>query len=271
MKQQEQIFVFSDVYNESAARSQAEVEKTGAFGWAAKAKLRDRPKESEVTLVASEKRYEPFWNIRASRHVKFEVDTNYTAKASNPHALHTTILGQKLDFPPGLSITLTAKEYCEKRVELSEFFAGFKKNNASLSLPAYVAKFQHQPSNNEAEPKLLLPEITQAFLSQEIKKRLMEPVDASTILDDALELHEILLYYRPVYAFEYAWRDKRGVVEIDALTGNVNKEGSMLVSKARDMMTRETLLDIGAELANSLVPGGGVLVKLVGAATKPAD
>ena len=66
-----------------------------------------------------------------------------------------------------------------------------------------------------------------------------------------------LLYYRPVYAFEYAWRDKRGVVEIDALTGNVNKEGSMLVSKARDLMTRETLLDIGAELANSLVPGGG--------------
>jgi hypothetical protein len=37
------------------------------------------------------------------------------------------------------------------------------------------------------------------------------------------------------------------------------------------MMTRDTLVDIGAELANALVPGGGVIVKLVGVATKPQN
>lgn len=261
--------VFSDVYNESAARSQADVEKTGAFGWAAKAKIWDRPKESDVTLVSSEKRYEPFWNIKASRHVKFEVKTAYTIKASNQYALSTTLLGSKLDVPSNRSMALHAIEYCEKRVELSEFFDGFKKTTANKTPPEYVAKYHFQPVDDEIGMTLLTPEVTAAYIAQEIKKRLMEPVDAATIVDDALELHELLLYYRPVYAFEYAWRDKRGVVEIDALTGNVNKEGMMLVNTARGFMTRDILLDIGAELANALVPGGGVLIKLVGAATAP--
>jgi hypothetical protein len=269
MKQQ--ILVFNDVYNESAARSQADVEKTGAFGLAAKVKLWDRPKEADVTLVSSEKRFEPFWNIKAGRQLKFDVKTTYTVKASNPYALSTTVLDQRLDIPVNRNVVLTALEYCEKRVELSEYFPGFKKSSANKTPPEYVAKFNYQPLTDEAGLMLIPPEVSAVFIAQEIKKRLMEPVEAATMHEDALELHELLLYYRPVYAFEYAWRDKRGVVEIDALTGNVNKEGMMLVNKARGMMTRDTLVDIGAELANALVPGGGVIVKLVGVATKPQN
>ncbi len=266
MKQQ--IILFTDVYNESASRSQADAERANAFGWAAKAKIWDRPKEADITLVSSEKRYEPFWNIKASRHVKFEYKTSYTIHAKNPFALRTTVLGQTLEIPATKAIALSAMEYCENRVELSEFFNGLKKSGASKSPVEYVAKYKSEPVDDTNDLTVIPPEVTAAVIAQEIKKRLMEPVDAASILEDDLVVHELLLYYRPVYAFEFAWRGKRGVVEIDALTGNVNREGNMLASMAKGMMTRETLFDVGAELANALVPGGGVVVKLVGAATK---
>ncbi len=267
MKQQ--LMVFADVYNEPAARSQADVEKAGAFGWAAKAKIWDRPKDADITLVSSEKRFEPFWNIKASRQVKFEFKTTYTIKTTHTNALNTTILGQTLDIPASRALVLSGMEYCEKRVELSEFFTGLRKVNSSKTPAEYVAKYNSQVAENEADLALIPPEVTAALVVQEIRKRLMEPVDAANIISDELAVQELLLYYRPVYAFEYAWRDKRGVVEIDALTGNVNREGSMLANMTKGVMTRENLFDVGAELANALIPGGGVVVKLVNAATKP--
>lgn len=266
MKQQ--LMVFGDVYNESAARAQADLEKTGAFGWAAKAKLWDRPKDADITLVSFEKRYEPLWNIKASRHVTFEVKCQYTVKTTHPNALRTTVLGQTLDIPANRTLTLEALEHCDKHVELSEFVNGMHKNSGGKSPAEYVAKYEASAVEQTDGLITLPPEVTAAMVAQDIKLRLMERVEATHILDDVLAIHELLLYYRPVYAFEYAWRDKKGVVEIDALTGGVNREGNMLASTARSMMTRENLFDVGAEVANALVPGGGVLVKLVNAATK---
>jgi hypothetical protein len=266
MKQQ--LMVFGDVYNESAARAQADLEKSGAFGWAAKAKLWDRPKDADIALVSSEKRHEPLWHIKASRHVAFEVKCAYTVKASNAHALHTTLLGQTFDIPASRTLTLEATEHCDKRVELSEFINGMHKNSGGKSPAEYVAKYSASAVEHTNDLVTIDPEVTAAVVAQDIKVRLMEPVAATHILHDELVIHELLLYYRPVYAFEYAWRDKKGVVEIDALTGGVNREGNMLASTARGMMTRENLFDVGAEVANALVPGGGVLVKLVNVATK---
>lgn len=267
MKQQ--LMVFPDIYSEPAARSQADAEKASAFGWAAKAKIWDRPKDADITLVSSEKRFEPFWNIKASREIKFEFKTTYAIKPANPNALTTTVMGQTLDFPVSKTVVLSGMEYCEKRVELSEFFHGLKTTSLNKTPAEYVAKYNSLVSENETDLALIPPEITAALIAQEIRKRLMEPVDATNIISDELAVHELLLYYRPVYAFEYAWRDKRGVVEIDALTGNVNREGNMLASMAKSMMTRENLFDVGAELASALIPGGSVIVKLVNVATKP--
>jgi len=54
------------------------------------------------------------------------------------------------------------------------------------------------------------------------------------------------LYYRPVWAFEYHWapRDRRGVVEIDALTGLTRQGQSLLPSGLKKMMSRDMLFDI---------------------------
>jgi hypothetical protein len=53
------------------------------------------------------------------------------------------------------------------------------------------------------------------------------------------------------------------------LNGSINREGSIFGGMAKKLATRDALFDMGAEVANLIVPGGSVIVKLVDKATKP--
>ncbi|HOI67894.1 MAG TPA: hypothetical protein PLD03_14985, partial [Thiomonas arsenitoxydans] len=78
------------------------------------------------------------------------------------------------------------------------------------------------------------------------------------------------LYWRPVFAFEFIWStaDKRGVIEVNGLTGEVSENGQWFKDKLSKVMTREMLLDAGCELAGAVVPGGGIAVKIIGKLTE---
>jgi hypothetical protein len=91
----------------------------------------------------------------------------------------------------------------------------------------------------------------------------MKPLAADEIHEDVLEVESITLYYRPIYAFDFVWKDKHGVIEIDGLNGRVNREGRMLSSMMRTLGSRDTLFDLGVEIASTIVPGGGVLLRMV--------
>jgi hypothetical protein len=92
---------------------------------------------------------------------------------------------------------------------------------------------------------------------------MLKPVQADTISEESMRLEHIDLYYRPWWAFEFLWKpkDKRGIVEFDALTG-LMRPGQALVPKLQRMVTRDTLFDIGADTVGLLVPGGGIAVKV---------
>lgn len=86
------------------------------------------------------------------------------------------------------------------------------------------------------------------------------------MLADHIEFERTYMYMRPVFAFEFKWSsaDKVGVIEVDGLTGEVIENGHWFKDKVNKIITRETLFDVGAEVAGSLIPGGGVAVKLIG-------
>jgi len=75
------------------------------------------------------------------------------------------------------------------------------------------------------------------------------------------------LNHRPVSAHEFhrAPTDRRGVVEIDGLTGQV-RQGQSLMPRLKRMVSRESLFDIGADTAGLLIPGGSIAVKVARAA-----
>jgi hypothetical protein len=66
-----------------------------------------------------------------------------------------------------------------------------------------------------------------------------------------------------VHAFEFHWvsRDRRGVVEIDAITGQVNLGKSLAAGLSR-LLTRDNLFDVGADTAGMLIPGGSIVVRV---------
>lgn len=96
-----------------------------------------------------------------------------------------------------------------------------------------------------------------------------QAVNAFEIQGDHIEFESTHMYMRPVFAFEFRWSsaDKVGVIEVDGLTGEVVENGRWFKDKVNKILTREALVDLGAEVAGSLVPGGGVGVKLLGKMT----
>lgn len=58
------------------------------------------------------------------------------------------------------------------------------------------------------------------------------------------------------------------MIEVDGLTGEVVENGDWFKDKFDRVMTRETLIDVGAEIVGNLVPGGNVVVKIVGKVTQ---
>jgi hypothetical protein len=100
-----------------------------------------------------------------------------------------------------------------------------------------------------------------------------EPIDAHSIQGDTIEFSTAHLYFRPVFAFEYSWNNKLGVIEIDGLTGEVIENGEWFREKVDIMMSREMMFELGAEVASAVVPGSGYAVKLLNKVTqeKPSE
>ena len=87
------------------------------------------------------------------------------------------------------------------------------------------------------------------------------------MLEEVLTFSASDLYYRPIWAFEFHWapKDKTGVLEIDALTGQLRQAAS-LTSHMTKLISRDALFDIGADTIGLLVPGGSIAVKVARAA-----
>ncbi|MGN6313131.1 MAG: hypothetical protein ACTHMO_05140 [Rhodanobacteraceae bacterium] len=260
---EEKICVFDDVYNDVSARAQAEHEKAGAFGMLARMKLWDRPKDADITLASTEKRYEPFWLAKAARRTVYKRKATYKLRIENPHATSVELLGQKLPLDARRELQLPALEDCERVSALSEYFDGLHRQTSEKTLADFAGNYSFREVSGSSEPNFIAPTVTAASVLQQVKARLSSPVEADQIDSDELDLQALNLLYRPVYAFQFAWKDKLGVIEIDGLSGRVNKEGSMLGNAVRKLGSRDALFDLGADFAGMVLPGGTIMVKLI--------
>ncbi|HET7612182.1 MAG TPA: hypothetical protein VFK29_10405 [Rhodanobacteraceae bacterium] len=259
----EKICVFEDVYNDTSARAQAEHEKLGAFGMFARMKLWDRPKESEVALANTEKRYEPFWMARAARRTSYIRKVVYRVKVEDAHVATVGLFDRKFPVDARRELQLPAVEECESTTSLVHYADALGHETPEKTLVDYAGRFPFQEIADSSEPRFIVPTLTAASVLQQVKSRLSAPVQADAITSDELDITSLTLFYRPVYAFQFTWKDKTGVIEIDGLSGRVNKEGNMLGGAVRRLGNRDTLFDLGADFAGIVVPGGTIVVKLI--------
>lgn len=260
---EEKICVFDDVYNEVSARAQAEHEKANAFGMLARMKLWDRPKDADIALASTEKRYEPFWLAKASRRTLYKRKTVYKVHIEHAHATEVELLGQKLKLDAKRELTLPALEDCERVVTLSEYFDGLHRQTPEKMLIDFAGNFTFHEIAGSNEPNFIAPTVTAASVLQQVKAKLTTPVEADEIAEDVIDIQTLSLMYRPVYAFQFGWKDKQGVIEVDGLSGRINKEGDMLGSAMRKLGSRDALFDLGADFAGLVLPGGSIMVKLI--------
>ena len=111
---------------------------------------------------------------------------------------------------------------------------------------------------------VIAPEQRASAIVRQLLAKLLKPLQADTVFEESLAVEALELYYRPVWAFEFHLpaKDKRGVVEVDALSGETRTAGALQVRQLTRLVTREALFDIGADTVGLIVPGGSIAVKL---------
>src|SRR5689334_21719933 len=254
-------------------RQRAMDKRSGAFGGGL-GSLLQRPKAEDVDLVTTQRRLEPFWHVAGRARYVYDRRHDYAVVASAPEVHEITI--HDTNYPVADSgrgartFTLTAIEHC--REEIAHVLDADARTGAAVADADAVLAAPHRevadPATLSSDDTVVVPpEQRASFVVRQLLAEMMKPVQADTILEESLTLETTDLVYRPIWAFEFHWRpkEKRGVVEIDAVTGAVRAGGSLLPHLGR-VISRDALFDIGADTVGLLVPGGSIAVKVARAA-----
>jgi hypothetical protein len=263
------ILLFEEVYPARAAQEQAEKSKLDAFGTLARLNPLNRPKQDTVLLSKWELRFEPFWHVVARREVDFTHEAHYSVQIGNPYAQRVEVAGHGFEvISPGSKprIELPVQEICHRRIETRLYQDGLKRQVKPATLQKYVEKYKAVEHEQLGQVGAIEPKLSSAAAMQLALSQLAaEAIDASTLHNERCIFEKLFLYYRPVFAFEYAWTSagKVGVIEIDGLTGEVVSSGEWFRDKIDQVMTRDMLFDLGAEVASAAIPAGGIAVKVL--------
>ncbi len=236
--------------------------------------LLQRPKTDDITHIATQRRLEPFWHVACHSLYVYERTRPYAVQASALEVQAVTVLGQTFNVVaqggPARTFTLPVLELCREESTRETFSDGV----TGAPVPDGAVMISG-PSTEVADPTTLSadgtvavpPEHHASFVVRKLLSEMLKPVQADSVQEESLVLEKTDLYYRPVYAFEFHWvpKDKRGVLEIDGITGQM-RQAQNLTTSLKGMVSRETLFDLGVDTAGLLIPGGNIAIKVARAA-----
>jgi hypothetical protein len=107
------------------------------------------------------------------------------------------------------------------------------------------------------------PQMTASKVLRTLLATMAKQIQADNILEESTTIETCDLYFRPVYAFELAWRpkNKAAVAEFDGATGTMI--AGKVMRTGGTMLAAEALFDINADNIVSLVPSAVSNVKLM--------
>ena len=278
------VYIFEPVYDISAATEQANKKKLDAFGMMAKFNILNKPKDEAVHAARSELRYEPFWFIDSNRIVdyklllerKLEVDDEYANSILIDGKTYEIFEDSKKSFVSNDKrySTLNVQYNCNREIKYKTYIDGLGRNIKSENYEKLFKnsnyKFKEVEDLTNID-NIINPTFSFSSAIEEMKNSLLrEKIISHEILTDDAIADKIYLFFKPVYAFEFIWsnENKVGIIEIDGLNGEVSEKGVWLKDRVSKVMTRDMFFDIGGEIANGMVPSGGVVVKMIDRMTK---
>lgn len=244
-------------------RDKAMQKRVDAFGQLIK--FMQRPKPEEIEISQTQKRFEPFWYGAARSFYKYDRRHQYQVPVA-PEVRAVTFYEHNHAVHANHTFPLDALEHCEE--ELTRELMLDPITGEEHDYHKYLSFPKQEVPNLEAlqgdEIVVVQPEIRSSFLIGKLTQALMKTIQADTIYEEVIDVKEVILYYRPLYAFEFYWkaRDKRQVVEFDALTGEVRAEAGQIKKQIVRVLDNDDLFDIGADAVGTFVPGANLAVKL---------
>jgi hypothetical protein len=259
------VYVLDERLTTDEIRQRAMDRRTGAFG-SGIGNLLSRPKADDIELVASQRRLEPFWHVACQARYVYDRSHDYTIPASGAEVREVTVHGQDYLVNTARSFVLATVEHCRDEFG-AELFADGVTGSPVVGAASIIGGPRQEVSDlsslSENDTIVIAPEQRASFMMRQLMATMMKPVQADSITEESMTIQHIDLYYHPWYAFEFHWKpkDKKGVVELDAVTGEM-RQGQALASRVTKMMSRDALFDIGADTVGLLVPGGSIAVKV---------
>lgn len=231
--------------------------------------LLSRPNPADIALVAEQQRWEPFWHLMIHLRTVYERHRDYQVVIAGNEVKQVTLFGQTLPVESG-KVQFTGLEHCVEEDRLTRTLTGA---GAPMSEGARLVDL---PSTELTDPAAFQadgwvansPEVSAGAIIRQVLAEVIKPVKAEVIHEERLTIETVGLYFRPIFAFEYHWttKGKRAVVQCDGLTGELKLGGSNLGTQIRKMLSRDVLFDISADAVGTVIPLGGVVVKLTKAA-----
>jgi hypothetical protein len=247
----------------------AEEKKTGALGTGFGGLL-SRPKPEEVQLATVQQRVEPLWHVAAKAHYVYDRMRDYTVPASHTDVRAVTFLGS--DFAvagagrPGAAFGFPVLEHCadDFREEVwQEGATGAHVPNGPALLNGPKTERADLSELSADGTMVITPEHRASAIVRSLLSKLLRPLQADQVFEESLEVECIELVFRPIVAYEFVLpaKDRRGVVEVDAITGEVKTATSLKMQISRHV-SKDALFDIGADTIGLLVPGGNIALKV---------
>jgi hypothetical protein len=258
------IFRLEDRLSPEEIRQRAMDRRTGAFGGGIGGLLQ-RPKADDVELLATQRRLEPFWHVAGTAVYAYDRSRDYSVPASGPPVRQVTIHGETHPVTAG-SFVFPTVEHCLEEFRQALFLDGVT-GAAVADAASMIIGPRHEVGDLDAlaaeSDIVVAPEQRASFVVRQLLAGVIKPVQADSITQELVTFEQIDLYFRPWWAFEFHWKakDKRGVLEFDALTGEM-RNSQALMTQLSQKVTRDALFDIGADTVSILVPGGGIAVKV---------
>jgi hypothetical protein len=234
--------------------------------------LLSRPKPEELKLIATENRLEPFWLITASSRTVYDRTATYTVTTGWKEVKSVTLLGQELPAVPQSkgdpAFKLAAIEHCVQELRMQQTFDGVTGAKTDFQKYADFARVEISDLSTFNPEGILIipPQVRATAVVRQVTTEVVRPVkNAQAVHEERVDIETVDLNFRPVYAFEYEWvaKNKKVIVEFDALTAEINTGGKKLRDQIKGILTRDLLFDVTADAVGTFVPGGSIAVKLV--------
>lgn len=256
------IQAFNDAYDEEKAKAMALESKKKAFGVIDGIKSMF-DKKDDIELTHSEKRYEPFWHIVGESYIEYLRTSSYGFQV-DPQVREVKIAGNIFKIEGEKPYCgFEAEDRCVEHYTKELITDAMEGKQGEKELKKYLdfeAKQIKQTESLMGENKIVMPaKIKASFLVRDFVRQLIKPVHADKILNEKVEIKKTVLYFRPIYAFEFTNRksNKTGVLEVDALTGEIAK-GKVYKTELKELVPEGMLFDLGAEVASWVIPGAGI-------------